>query len=115
MNSLRFTLAVGKTHNSGKIKLLYPKNPNSEFKIFVEAPMLSIPRIIKAKSLLLDAEMTSFGKMSSLSKKILSEDSNKWVLLFKRKMFLTQITKKRDNGYSDYLAKHCFPVPILYQ
>ena len=69
MNSLRFTEAVGETHNSGKIKLLYPKNPNSEFKIFVEAPMLSIPQIIKERSLLLDAEMTSFGKISSLSKK----------------------------------------------
>ena len=71
MDRLRFTEAVGETHDSGKIKLLYPKNPNSEFKIFVGAPMLSIPRIIKEKSLLLDAEMTSFGKMSSLSKKIL--------------------------------------------
>ena len=71
MDRLRFTEAVGETHNSGRIKLLYPKTLNSEFQIFVGAPMLSIPQIIKERSLLLDAEMTSFGKMSSLSKKIL--------------------------------------------
>ena len=42
VESLRFTLAVGETPNSGKIKLLYPKNLNSEFQIFVGANMLSI-------------------------------------------------------------------------
>ena len=69
MNSLRFTLAVGERHNSGKIKLLYPKNPNSEFKIFVEAPMLSIPLITaEERDFLFNEEMASFGKMSFLIK-----------------------------------------------
>ena len=69
MNSLRFTLAVGETHNSGKIKLLYPKILNSKFKIFVGATMLSISPITEEeRDFLFNEEMTSFGKMSFLIK-----------------------------------------------